>query len=260
MFIRDEWKNKSTFHPHSEEQIFSEVSKQISTHSSKNPVLLLDLDSTLYEVAPRTHAIINTWLNQTKVASDTLLDKLRKLKTTEIGYSLLDTFKNIGLVLNEKSDKEAFSELKDFWWSKFFTNEYLHHDKAYTGANAFAKKAHDAGAYIVYLTGREESPMIEGTIKNLIRDSFPWDTGRTSLLMRQSATQTDLEHKALASEKIRQTGKLIASFENEPQNIVALYKSFPDGMHVFMDTVCSDHPAEALHGLYKIKDFSSFKA
>lgn len=259
MHIRDEWKKNSHFHPHSEEEILNEVHRLIVEHATKKPVLLLDLDSTLYEVAPRTHAIINDWVKTTKVANDTLIEKLRALKTNQIGYSLFDTFKNARIPLTEKHDLDAFSALKEFWWAKFFTNEYLHHDRPYENASAFAQKAHGAGAYIVYLTGREEAPMLEGTVKNLIRDKFPWDTGRTSLLMRQSATQSDLEHKALACERVRQTGKLIASFENEPQNVVALYKSFPESMHVFMDTVCSDHPAEPLKGLYQLKNFSAFK-
>lgn len=258
MFIREEWKKQCQFHPLSEKEIFNQIEQNLIKHSDKKPVLLLDLDSTLFEVAPRTHAIISAWRKNTREKYEILLSKLDSISPSQIGYSLADTFKTLGLDMNDSAIKAAFLELKDFWWEKFFTNEYLHHDKTYPRANLFAQKAYEMGASIVYLTGREEKPMIEGTIKNLIRDGFPWDPKRTVLLMRQSAEQSDLEHKACASEKIRQMGMLIASFENEPQNIVALYREFPESMHIFMDTVCSDHPALALQGLYKIKDFSAY--
>jgi hypothetical protein len=99
--------------------------------------------------------------------------------------------------------------------------------------------------------------MGDGTRANLIRDGFPWETHRTHLLLKKAAHLPDLDHKKDAAQYIREHGTLVASFENEPPNIIALYEIFPDAMHVFVDTVCSDHPALAREGLYRIKGFST---
>lgn len=257
-YAREEWKNNCRFHPHSEKEIFHLLETKLNESLQKKPVLLLDLDSTLYEVAPRTHAIINDWVKSSKGHAKEVLDKLAVLETQSVGYSLRDTFKNIGLSLEEKATATAWEELKMYWQARFFTSDYLSHDKPYKGAAHFARKAHDTGVFLVYLTGREETPMLEGTVKNLIRDQFPWDTGRTALLMRHSSVETDLEHKKLAVQTVKKTGTLIASFENEPLNLVALFRAFPESMHVFMDSVASDHPAEAIEGIYRIKSFSHY--
>lgn len=99
--------------------------------------------------------------------------------------------------------------------------------------------------------------MGEGTRANLLRDGFPWNVERTHLLLKPNFEMPDLEHKTNAGEYIRTHGKLVASFENEPLNIVGLYRLFPDAMHVFIDTGCSETPATPLQGLYRIEGFAA---
>ena len=108
---------------------------------------------------------------------------------------------------------------------------------------------------IVYLTGRDEPGMGDGTRAMLLRDGFPWETERTHLLLKPAYGLPDLEHKINAAQFIRAHGELVASFENEPPNLVAIYEQFPDAMHVFVETVCSDHAAPAGRGLYRIRGF-----
>jgi hypothetical protein len=97
--------------------------------------------------------------------------------------------------------------------------------------------------------------MGDGTRARLKQDSFPWELDRTHLLMKAAAELDDLEHKLAAGTYVRAHGTLVASFENEPPNLVALYDQFPEAMHVFVDTVCSDRPALAGRDLYRIKGF-----
>ena len=136
-----------------------------------------------------------------------------------------------------------------------FSSRYLAYDRPYPGAVAFVRGLYDLGAEIAYLTGRDEPGMGEGTRSVLLRDGFPWAVERTHLLMKEAAHLPDLDHKKEAAHYIRRHGTLIASFENEPPNLVALRDLFPDAMHVFVDTVCSDHPAPAADGLYLIRGF-----
>jgi hypothetical protein len=49
---------------------------------------------------------------------------------------------------------------------------------------------------------------------------------------------------------------VVASFENEPANLLAMQEVLPDAMHVFMATVCSDRPALPGRDLYRIRSFA----
>jgi len=258
MLIRNDWKNASHFHNLTEAEVLREVSRRVSEARShhKKPVVLLDLDSTLYEVGPRTHFILMEWLESGDASRfPRVRQELKRLENSHVGYSLKDTFGALGLSLSDTEVADAVASAKEFWQSRFFANEYLKHDKAYPGAAHFVREVHQLGAMIVYLTGRDAPGMGVGTIENLVRDEFPWNTGNTHLLLKPAYGLPDLEHKKGAAEFIRKHGELIASLENEPANLVALYEIFPDAMHVFVETVSSDHAAPPARGLYRIQGF-----
>ena len=111
------------------------------------------------------------------------------------------------------------------------------------------------GAEVVYLTGRDEPGMGIGTRGRLLEDRFPLDVPRTHLLLKKSFELDDLEHKSKASDYVKRLGNLVASFENEPPNLIALSDIFPAAMHVFVDTVYSERPALPRSGLYRITGF-----
>jgi hypothetical protein len=257
-----EWVSASQFHPTGQQEVLQEVSRRVqevrarSAPGTGHPLVVLDLDSTLYEVAPRTHEIVLEWTRseESKPFSD-VRAKLQSLDPSDMGYSLRDTFRTAGFSLDEPHAFRAWEAAKKFWVQRFFRSAYLKFDKPYAGAAKFAVEMHRLGAELIYLTGRDEPNMGEGTRANLLRDGFPWQVERTHLLTKPAIEITDLEHKKSAAEFIKKRGKLIASFENEPVNLVALYELFPDAMHVFVDTVCSDRGAKAINGLYRVKGF-----
>ncbi|MBC7691483.1 MAG: hypothetical protein H7222_06915 [Methylotenera sp.] len=266
-FIRSAWIQASEFHDLNEAQVLAEVARRVKEVKARaagssgpaHPLVLLDLDSTLYEVGPRTHQILKEWIESAE--SDPyshVRAELKKLEAAHIGYSLKDTFGAIGLSLETPSHHEivpAWESAKSFWFARFFQNSYLKFDHAYPGAAEFTRHVYELGAEIVYLTGRDEPGMGLGTRENLVRDGFPWNQERTHLLMKPTFEMDDLRHKQAAAEYIRKHGTLIASFENEPPNVVAIHDLFPGAMHVFMDTVCSDKPAAMGVNLYRIRRF-----
>jgi hypothetical protein len=265
MLIRSDWKNASHFHDLTNVEVLREVSRRVATARSQNrksvarkPIVLLDLDSTLYEVGPRTHFILNEWRHSVAGGSfPRVCSELERLEQEHVGYSLKDTFAALGLPAEDPEVADALREAKDFWLKRFFTSEYLKHDRAYPGAASFVREVHELGALIVYLTGRDEPGMGEGTITNLIRDQFPWNTENTHLLLKPAFGLSDIEHKKNAAHYIRRHGELVASFENEPANLVAIYELFPEAMHVFVETVSSDHAAPSARGLYRIHGFET---
>jgi hypothetical protein len=256
--VRKDWIQSCEFHPLSDAEVLNHV---VQTANQKKGVVLLDLDSTLYEVGPRTLQILREFKESPESREfPKVRDHLDQLSLKNMGYSLHDTFVNLGILKPEAAtlDREIQAALKtgyQFWAKRFFTNEYLAFDHAYEGAQSFVRDVYDAGAEIIYLTGRDEPGMGKGTRNRLIEDGFPFDQERTHLLLKENFHLDDLEHKSKATEYVKKFGELVASFENEPPNVVAIHDIFPGSIHVFMDSVYSDRPADTRHGLYRIESF-----
>lgn len=258
LFARHEWISACRFEDLGEAEVLKEVSKRISSlrkSTQKTAVVVFDLDSTLYEVAPRTHYIIKEWVASGHPLDADIYQALLGLKHEEVGYSMQDTFRAVGLNTEDPRIEQAWLTLKDFWWDRFFSSEYLKHDVAYPGAVDFVNEVFGLGANVVYLTGRDEKKMGVGTVNNLRRDGFPLLPDRTRILMKQHSHLSDADYKRQAAQDILKTGHVVASFENEPQNVVVLFETFPEALHVFMHTVCSDKAAKPIDGIYKINGF-----
>ncbi|MDR3607660.1 MAG: HAD family hydrolase [Oligoflexia bacterium] len=263
LLAREEWIAACHFHDITEAEVLHAVADRVRELKAKagsvqsgHPLVLLDLDSTLYEVGPRSFEIIREWMDtEESLGHSRVRHALESLREEQVGYSMKDTFESIGLKAGTPEVDHALKVLKEFWAARFFSNQYLPYDRPYPGAAEFARRLHEAGAEIVYLTGRDAPRMGEGTVDNLVRDGFPWDKKGTHLLLKSDFNIPDLDHKKNAADYIRQHGTLVASFENEPPNLIALSELFPEAMHVFLDTVCSDHPAPVGKNLYRINGF-----
>jgi hypothetical protein len=262
-FSRAAWVSACDFHPADQSQVLKTVldlvAEAVARHKvpSECPVVLLDLDSTLYEVSPRTLNI----LEELRAHPDLDLPPhiqmiLSSLSLERIGYTLPDTFSLHGIRIENEPDSHTYlPKLKELWKERFFSDPYLVFDRPYPGAAEFVQELHRLGTEIVYLTGREARRMREGTMSNLSRDGFPWGFPNTHLLMKENTQWDDLYHKRVTALSIRKWGNPIASFENEPRNIVGFMELFPAAMHVFVETVCSELPAGICKGLYRIRDF-----
>lgn len=220
-------------------------------------LVILDLDSTLYNTSLRTHAIVREWAraNHGELPSP-LIDAVHRLDSVAPTYSMRDLFTALGLDLSRPEVASACDQAKDFWKNRFFSDAYVPHDTAYPGAAEFVTGLHRQGARIVYLTGRDAPGMERGTRETLVRDGFPVDHG-ILLLMKAAREGDDLEHKLDSVRGLPREGTVVASFENEPRNLVGIAEIFPQAIHVFVETVCSDAPAPAWQGLYRIRRFPS---
>jgi hypothetical protein len=264
---RRNWISACEFHDLTSEAVLEEVAKRIQENNQ--PIVLLDLDSTLYEVTHRMHFILTEWAHHSASAHRRLAvnfptavfeEEISKMEKKHIGFSIRDTLINLKLIhpdLHDPGTESVLKEIRNFWSDRFFSGDYLLHDQPYPGAVDFVQKIYRLGAEIVYLTGRNEPKMGERTRANLARDGFPWNTQRTHLFMKPSADVDDLHFKIEAAHLVKERGKLVASFENEPPNLVALSEIFTDSdsMHVFVDTVCSEQGARPRKGLYRIQRF-----
>jgi hypothetical protein len=256
---RHDWVSGSIFHPMEQAEVLKKVLEAVRhlNFLNQRPMVLLDLDSTLYEVSARTLTILNELLSHSDfVLPLGMRELILELTLERIGYSLPDTFRLSGVHVEKEPEwQRVLPIIRDFWKDRFFSDPYLSFDRPYAGAAEYVKALHGAGAEIVYLTGREAARMKEGTKKNLVRDGFPWEVPRTHLWMKENSQWDDLYHKQHTARSLLSLGTPVASFENEPRNIAGLIEVFPEAMHIFVETICSELPAPVCRGLYRIKSF-----
>lgn len=211
----------------------------------KGSLVVFDLDDTLLLTARRHLRILREYAQKREEAA-----RLAELKPHHLRYGILDTAKDAGL-----SDEAILAELKDFWFKRFFTNEYLLEDAANEGAAAYCRDIRSAGSGVVYLTGRDEA-MREGTLANLRSHGFPTpDAKDVHLMLKPRFDTPDHEFKDEAISRIKKMGRLAGSFENEPTHINLFHAAFPTGRHIFVDTKHSGKPVVPHPSLPWIKDF-----
>ncbi len=254
---REAWSKACQFHPLSQDQVLREVKNKVSL--TGRPIVLLDLDSTLYQVEPRSYQILKEWARSTEAQAFPKVQRaFHHFLESHVGYSVQDTLSQLGIELSHPEGVGSYQSSKQFWSDRFFHNEWLKCDRPYPGAVQYVQALHESGAQLVYLTGRDAERMREGTMANLARDGFPLGHSSTQLWMKPSKVMSDLVFKKNAAERLRSLGVLIASFENEPHNVAGLQSLYPEAMHVWMDTLCSDQPAPICQGLYRIQGFELF--
>src|SRR5262245_32905237 len=130
---RGEWISASRFSPIGQREVFQEVSDRVQAlrqplpeSGPHSPLVLLDLDSTLYEVSPRSFRILLEWMKSPDSERfPTVRERLKTLTEEEVGYSLRDTFRTLGLSLEDPNYFKAWEAAKQFWLNRFFTSEYL---------------------------------------------------------------------------------------------------------------------------------------
>jgi predicted secreted acid phosphatase len=218
----------------------------------KVPVVVFDLDDTLLDARERSFRVIQDFANQSEIQEKFPKEskKIKSISIQDLHWGLEDSFKSIGIM-----DERLIQKAKLFWSEHFFTNEYCKSDRPILGAVEYVKSVYVWGAKVVYLTGRDSPRMKNGTEPNLKSLGFPLDSDRAVLLLKPSATGDDLMYKVAQVSTIKEMGKVIAVFENEPANINAFQQAFPQAKIIFVDTVHSPKPDMPNPGVIWIRDF-----
>lgn len=260
MFIREEWVNRTQFHPMKGPEVLREVIRRVEKvrDGGKLPIVVFDLDSTLFDVTRRSYEILREWLQHPENHSyQETVEALKDLSHTDFRYSLQDVWEARKVSHEDEPYASHFKLAKNYWRKRFFGNEYLIHDEPTKGAVEFVHQLYERGAKIVYLTGRDVPLMSFGTFDQLKSHRLPIEAERTRLILKPKRHHDDLDFKGGAAATIKSWGTVVASFENEPKNLVAMAQVYDkDTMNVFIHTVSSDHPAPVGQGIYRIDDFS----
>ncbi len=216
------------------------IAKAQLNADSVRTICVFDLDSTLFNVAPRTEQILKEFADAEKKPD------LFKIKVHPKDWGLKEILIREGYDLSQKSTENLIlhQKLISFWTEKFFTNQYLHFDTPYLGAVHFVQTLFENKIDIHYLTGRDIARLGQGTREVLLKWGFPIKSDQ-HLHLKPHKDMDDhkfkldwvVDFKKTSSEK--NDHQKIYFFENEPVNINAIGKAVPDLEIVYLDTTHS---------------------
>jgi hypothetical protein len=214
------------------------------------PVVVFDLDGTLFDNRPRSCAILHELAASWRDTHPALAARLASVRPEELAYLLTDSLARLGI-----HDTERVAEAQTFWRDRFFRDDHIRYDVPLPGAVDFARTCYDTGATIVYLTGRDLPLMGIGSFRSLRDCGFPIGVPGTELVLKPDAAMPDEAFKRLEAPKLARVGKIVASFDNEPANCNTILAQNPECESVLVDTqhLPGAPPLDA--GVHVIGDF-----
>lgn len=207
-----------------------------SAREGRPKAVILDLDSTLFCVGPRTRAVFEDFLRShpqppahwSRLPSILTPDRQR--------YDIELTFSEL---LNDPVEgARLWAEFRPFWEKGFFSSPALRFDEPYPGAVAFCETLRARGFELVYLTGRDRPRTGAGTWDALRAARFPLDEG-SHIFMKNDPKESDLDYKERAASVLRSRFDVRAFLDNEPENLVMAAAAFPGADIVLKHTVMS---------------------
>ena len=196
-----------------------------------SPVVVFDLDGTLMDNRPRTLAILKELAHELRGEAHSSAERIAAAEAEELAYLLTDSMKQLGI-----EHPELVERAETFWKARFFSDHYLKHDIAIEGSVEFAKACYEAGAVLVYFTGRDLPLMGLGSFQSLRDLGFPIGIVGTELVCKPDAKIPDEIFKRAEGPKLQRVGRVVAAFDNEPGNCNAFREMNPEADVVFVDT------------------------
>lgn len=215
------------------------------------PVVVFDLDSTLFSTAPRNLRILKEFVAARRERWPTLEPVVSTLTEADMGWNV-----HASLAARGFAQPDLLGELKKFWFDRFFSDEYLRTDTETPGAADYVTACHGRGALVYYLTGRHVGGMEVGTVGSLRAAGFPFWRGRCVLHLKPSFEMADRAFKDDAISDVRSyRGEVVGTFENEPGNANLFLAAFPKGLHFLLETICSPEAEKPDPALIRTADF-----
>jgi hypothetical protein len=259
-----EWIHAAKFESLSQPEVLRGILARVSEECAlrvKNggkPVkVVFDLDSTVFDVKPRTLRILKEFAltKEARSLAPKLADWCLSLEAKGLLYTLEESARANGMPAGDPKEKEFLKTAFHYWRQRFFTHQYVLMDQPAPGAVDYANAVVDAGAIAVFLTGRDWPGMGRGTRTMLEHWGFPSDPRVSELLMKPSFGTDDAEFKDEALRELRIDGNAVALFDNEPANFHVFEKNFPEAWLVFYHSNCSTKEAKPVKRIYRIENF-----
>lgn len=214
------------------------------------PVVVFDLDATLFDNRPRTLEILMEYREEIADEDPDLADAMLTLEVDKICYLLTDTLKECNVYRGD-----VVKEITTFWHDRFFTDAYIACDVPLAGSVEYVRAAYESGANVCYLTGRDLPGMLPGTVAKLRDDGFPIGVAGIELILKPDPGMHDEAFKRGALPTLDRVGELVAFFDNEPANCNLAKAMFPDATVVLLETQRVPGAPEPAEDLEILADF-----
>ncbi|MGZ3743549.1 MAG: HAD family hydrolase [Pseudobdellovibrionaceae bacterium] len=198
-------------------------------------LVVFDIDSTLFDVSPRVEKILMDFASDpaNKAHFPEEVRLLKSIRTHGKDWGFKNALERAGL----QGPPEFQQALHKYWYQRFFSNDYLHHDLPYAGAVEYVNAVANKGAEVVYLTGRDVERMGPGSALTLAQVGFPLDSQRSRLVLKPDKSMNDAEFKTDWFTNLPENHYAhVWFFENEPVNIHHLRQRHPEISVVFFES------------------------
>lgn len=216
----------------------------------RSPLVVLDLDGTLYASTVRTWRILQEFAHRYATRHPRFVAAMAHLRVEDVTYLVEDTLARVGF-----EDESVLDDVRAFWNERFFTDEYVLHDLPTPGAVEFVRGLWAGGIVPIYLTGRPAPTMLIGTVRALQRDGFPVGTGNTRLVLKEDSRTPDDEYKKRVASHLEEGGEVVGAFDNEPGLCNLFRRSFPDALVVHLATTHSPGAPDLDPGVEQVPNF-----
>jgi hypothetical protein len=220
-----------TLGPKDQTALLRSILDRIRRAGPQPAVVVFDLDGTLHDNRPRSTVILKELADAWEERFPEAAARARQATPERLEYLLQDTLGALGI-----HDGDLHQHAVTFWKERFFRDHYLQHDQEVPGAAAFARAAHEAGAILVYLTGRDMPNMSAGSWSSLRTLGFPIGVVGTELVCKPSFDIPDETFKRGVAPTMARLGEVIAAFDNEPANCNLFLRAHPSCTSVLLDT------------------------
>lgn len=214
--------------------VLQRVLERVATEANDGgpmPLLVFDLDGTLYDSRPRTLQILMEYADEVRAEYADVAEALTTLEAERVQYLLSDTLRECGL-----THADVVRDVTNYWRERYFSDEYCQYDVPTIGAPEYVRACHEAGAGIVYLASRDIPGMLLGTVASLRDHGFPIAVAGVELVCKPDATMGDEAFKRGVIPTLARGGRITAYFDNEPPNCNLARDCYPDADVVLLDT------------------------
>ncbi len=195
------------------------------------PVVVFDLDHTLFDGRPRTLVILAEFAASVAAEQPAVARAIGRIALHDIAYLLRDTLAKVNV-----TDPKVVAAAEAYWKPRFFSDTYAALDVPIAGAASYVQGLWQRGAVVVYLSGRNADGMLTGTTASLQKWGFPVGVRGVQVVLKPTFSEPDDTFKKASLEQISALGQVVASFENEPGNLGVMATRWPAAIPVFLDT------------------------
>ncbi|MCB9072107.1 MAG: HAD family hydrolase [Bdellovibrionaceae bacterium] len=226
---------------------------ELVSHLSEKTLFILDIDSSLVLTHPRNETILRLFAQSIKATRPDLSLLLAQAKCHPFEYGYFAALERYAPGLDESTTED----IRQYWKTHFFSNQFLHCDLPHEGAIEFVNLLKQKNFPFVYLTGRPSNLMRPGTLQTLQDFGFP--VSDEILHMKPSETYVDESFKADILNQLIAGYDNVIFIDNEPRVLNLVTQLHPQVNLVFVDT-CHSPNVTAPASAVKIKNFSEFNS